>query len=368
MTTTLGKDNDRAAEYCTYCPKLCRFNCPVAEAEHRETVTPWGLMRLTHLLRTEAVEPSEALAEVLHHCTGCRRCETWCAHHNDVPAALWAARGMLHDAGHTPEVVDAFIGTFDAHGAPAPQPALDAEDVAEIFDPESDIAYFPDCGTRAHDPELVLRVGMLLEHLIGRKVRLSTPTGCCGAPLLAAGDRLGFEHQRRLFEEAHADVALVLTDCAEVTALYREGTSHGEPREVEVRHLIELIAELGPDTEPEAQIEADGLVLHDSCTLGRQLQLYDQTRVVAGLIFGDSAAELHLSRDQATCCGAGGLYPIVAPEGSDACARALLEQTELEGGDAIICGQGGCARKLRQVSGEDVAMDLIEAACMAYGF
>ena len=78
MTKSFGVPTDRATEYCTFCPKLCRFSCPIAEVEHRETVTPWGLMRLLEYARRGTVAGSEETAEIFYHCTGCARCQTMC--------------------------------------------------------------------------------------------------------------------------------------------------------------------------------------------------------------------------------------------------------------------------------------------------
>ena len=78
----------QAAQVCTTCPKLCHFVCPVAEAEARETVTPWGLMRLLELTRRGDVALDAEIGEVWHHCTWCGQCTAWCHHGNEVGQAL----------------------------------------------------------------------------------------------------------------------------------------------------------------------------------------------------------------------------------------------------------------------------------------
>ena len=64
----------RTIETCVFCPKLCRFGCPVAEAEARETVTPWGLMTLADDVRRGRRPLDAAAADVWARCTGCGRC------------------------------------------------------------------------------------------------------------------------------------------------------------------------------------------------------------------------------------------------------------------------------------------------------
>jgi len=86
----------RAQELCEYCPKMCRFACPVSEAARREALTPWAKVSLAALsLR----EPDASAALAFAGCTGCDRCAHHCAHDNDVKGILFAARATAVRAG-----------------------------------------------------------------------------------------------------------------------------------------------------------------------------------------------------------------------------------------------------------------------------
>jgi dimethylglycine catabolism B len=89
----------RALELCEFCPKMCRFACPVSEAAARETFTPWAKVSLAALA---GGEPEESAALAFGACTGCLRCQTYCAHGNDVPEMLYAARARAVRAGVAP--------------------------------------------------------------------------------------------------------------------------------------------------------------------------------------------------------------------------------------------------------------------------
>ena len=89
----------RAAELCEFCPKMCRFACPASEVSSREAWTPWGKVSLA-ALSGRAPDASAALA--FGACSGCLRCQTYCAHANDVPAVLYAARASAIRAGSAP--------------------------------------------------------------------------------------------------------------------------------------------------------------------------------------------------------------------------------------------------------------------------
>ena len=70
----------RALGYCSFCPKLCRFCCPTAEAEHRETVTPWGKMTLAGMVLANRLAPGPEQGEIFYHCLGCLHCRAHCRH------------------------------------------------------------------------------------------------------------------------------------------------------------------------------------------------------------------------------------------------------------------------------------------------
>src|SRR5437868_14269887 len=106
-------DLRRAAELCEFCPKMCRFSCPVSEVSFREAWTPWGKVSLA-ALSGRAPEPSAALA--FGACSGCLRCQTYCAHANDVPAVLYSARATAIRAGSAPGAWDDVARRMSAVG------------------------------------------------------------------------------------------------------------------------------------------------------------------------------------------------------------------------------------------------------------
>lgn len=373
MTLPMPDAVSHASATCTYCPKLCRFSCPVAQAEARETVTPWGLMRLLEFTRTEDVALDKEVAQTFYHCTGCLRCQTACKHNNDVPQAMWAARAASVDAGHLPEALADMPEQFEEHGAACPMPTLDAQAVGRVFDQSASIAYLPDCKLTRRDPEMVLKLGALLARAVGAPLRLLSAfdgPGCCGFELKAAGLRDDFDAHMRAQVDYWQGVTHVITDCAPMVAQKRHPSRFLIDPQVAAawpsfEHVIERLALWAPTSPPTSTISGEGAVLHDSCFVGRHLELYEATRTLSGVLFGQALAELDASRQEATCCGGANLYERINPEGAAQCSRALVEQVEREGGSGVVCTQRGCAAQLGGVL-EDVAIDLMEAACLAY--
>jgi Fe-S oxidoreductase len=372
-----SQEIDRATAYCTYCPKMCRFSCPAAEAEKRETVTPWGMMRLFEMVKEEAVEPSDEVAETFYHCMGCRRCQEWCRHDNDVPEALWEARRWMRDLGHVPEALEGFVDDFLDNRAPHDDlPALEGAhgyELDDIFDDDAAILYMPDCETRRHAPDLVARAGMLLEIFHGSKVGLATRRedegeACCGFPLLSAGDASEYERHRARLERRFETADTVVVECAAMAALYREESSWGREGDLEVVHVVEFLADRLPFVQPREPVPADDLMIHDSCMVGRQLELYEEVRDLARELCDGDPGEFQFAREEAPCCGGPAHYHRVAPEASERCAETRIEQMEREGGEGMICGSATCKKAFRRVSDDDgVAMDLLELACRAFG-
>jgi Fe-S oxidoreductase len=281
----------------------------------------------------------------------------------------------MRDLGYVPELIDGFSDFFLEENSPHPigEPLAEVsvEKPEDVFDPQGAFAFFPDCETRFHYPELVTRAGRLLEKVLGEKVRLMTRSegvghSCCGFPLLSAGDEAGYETYRAELDSSFRGVETVFTDCAAFASLYREEGSFGRPGTIEVVHIIELLAEYADQLEVE-KVPAKGLMLHDSCFVGRHLDLFDATRKVAEAICDELPKDFHLKRDEAPCCGGPSHYHVIAREASERAASARLEQMDAEGGSAVVCGSATCKKAFRRVRDEEVAVDILELACRAMG-
>ena len=97
---------------CAYCPKLCRFTCPVSEATGREAFTPWGKMSTAFLVATRARPPDAALATAAYACSGCGSCGAFCRNHVVVPEALAGARAVVVESGLAPPGIQALLDRF----------------------------------------------------------------------------------------------------------------------------------------------------------------------------------------------------------------------------------------------------------------
>ncbi|MDH5492137.1 MAG: (Fe-S)-binding protein [Myxococcales bacterium] len=339
-----AKPFQKAHTYCTYCPKLCRFACPVSTVEARETTTPWGKMSSLHHVAEGNLPLSEEQTELWYDCTGCMRCRTFCDHRNEVAAALGAGRVAALRSETAPpaayEIVERHAERQEAAAASG----------REIFSREererrSEVVFVPGCTACAVAPESARASFEALENLLERSVRVEIDQ-CCGLPLLDAGDAEGFLSAARRLQQALGDAReIVFADPGCLHALQVSGPRLGlEPRSG-MRHLAVIASERLDRLEP---IPFEGDVrYHDSCKLGRGLGVYEEPRAVLRKILGRAPLELPMNRERAECSGAGGGLPRTHPATSAEIAEERLEEHARAGGGVLVTACPGSAHRLR---------------------
>lgn len=162
-------------------------------------------------------------------------------------------------------------------------------------------------------------------------------SGCCGAPLLHAGDRAGADAARaRIEEQARSAHSFVVGDPG--CALSLAGTRAVPFVRLAADHA-ERLRKI-PGFGEEAQVR-----FHDPCALGRGLGEYEAPRVVLARALGRKPDEFAERRELAECSGAGALLPISMPESSARIAELRLQAHERAGGGTLVTA---CASSLRR--------------------
>lgn len=304
-------DHRKEVSFCAYCPKLCRFSCPVSNADRKESHTPWGKMTAAYQHLTDARPLDASSGSAIYACTGCMRCRTNCRHGNEVGPALYAARSEAVASRVAPEAVERLELKFREGGAF--ERSLQSAADRFIDQRREGLAYFPGCTALRKAPETVTAA---IDAAAGFGVKLAvSPLSrlCCGYPLWAAGLRTQFEKQARAFAEASADVReLVVGDPGCAWTLLRGYEELGIRLETKVVLLVDLLADRLEYAIGRAPLQLDASY-HDSCKLGRGLGRYEAPRRLLRAAVGDffEAAE---NRADAGCSGGGGVLPITMPE------------------------------------------------------
>jgi Fe-S oxidoreductase len=364
-------DHKRGLGECTYCPKLCRFCCPVAEVEHKETVTPWGKMSLAEMVRLGRVDPGGEVGEVFYHCFACLHCRTHCTHRVDVPGALIEARARVLQSGGGIPAVDAVLGRFrdtgNATGEDLAKRLLDQID-ERYLEPDAQAVIFFGCDALRLETNLPEQVFRLLEELgvdyvaahVGEEL-------CCGMPLWQAGDLEGFRTHAKKVQIALSRYRTIISPCP--TCVYALSGLYAEmnlaPR-ASVLHLSSFLGPLLDGREPRQKLEGK-YTYHDPCYLARHLEKTKLPREMLGRILNDPLLEPVWTGQDATCCGGGGLVPYTHPEVAKGAAEMRMDQLKKTGADRIITACPGCIRQLSKTKNflpvEDITSLLIDAYC-----
>lgn len=323
----------QAYAYCAFCPKVCRFACPVADSTKNESTSTWGKMSEAFLV----TEGKRALdvdgAKSLYACTGCMRCRSFCRHENEVGFALFAARQEAIVQGLAPKAVTSTLETFARHKNPF---GVDLSDAVARFRPDSPVRYalFPGCSALAKRPSLVddaLAVGHALAAPLG-VCRASVR--CCGYPLYAAGDLAGFAEHAALFArslDAYPELVVLDPGCAYTLLVTYPRV--GVEVKSRIRTLYDVLAShLGhAPSRPKLPMRA---VYHDACKLGRGLGQYEEPRALLSAAV-EEVIEGAEREAEAGCAGGGGLLPRTMPDTSVDMARRLSSELAL-GGETIV--------------------------------
>lgn len=346
----------REYAYCTACPKLCRFSCPVAEAERRETVTPWGKMEVGHQLETQARPLDASSAEAVYACTGCMRCTQHCRHENHVAPALVALRAEAVRAEVAPPAVKQLADRFAAHGSPY---ATSLREAAVKAGMREEGTYFPGCTALVKEPQVVADALKAAEH-VGLPLHVSPVSArCCGYPLYAAGHLAAFRAHAELFAQAARGLpSLVVGDpgCAfTLSKLYPELGVELPEVKLWVDEVSKRLAQ-HVDGKP-VQLEAS---YHDPCHLGRGLGRYEAPRaILQHALGGASFREARDNRQDAGCSGAGGILPLTHPETSLEIARREAEA--LGTGTTIVTACPAAKRRFEKAGQKAVALETLLA-------
>jgi dimethylglycine catabolism B len=337
----------KALETCGYCPKLCRSTCPVSNVEAREALIPWGKMSSAWLTSRGDLPLDREQALTAWGCSDCHACTGFCEHKNPVAETLFRARAAYRDAGVAPP---AALESERRHGLRAVEAGMALGELGREpgVHPNARVALLVGCAyLRKARPEARAIVRSVA--LLAGSVQLVP--GCCGAPLLHAGDRAGFDAERaRIALAAEGRETFVVGDpgCA---LLLRSARAVPFVKWVADRaRKLHKISGFG---------EREAVRFHDPCALGRGLSEYEAPRVVLGRALGRKPDEFEQQRAAAVCSGGGGLLPIAMPETSRSIADLRLAAHAEAGGGTLVTA---CASSLRRFRAQGTSA--VDIACV----
>jgi Fe-S oxidoreductase len=324
-------------DYCTFCPKMCRFSCPTAEATEVETYTPWGKMEIGRWLVDKTLPLSQDLAKALYQCTNCLHCQRYCEHDNDVPSALAEVRRMAVENYAAPpevyEVENRFAQANNPYGRDLYAEARPHWPDA-VKEGWGEVLFFPSCHTLRHFPQ---RLGVYFE--IFRKlkvqgVQLTEPDlQCCGAPLDALGFADEFQEVAEVQYHALGRFNWVVTDGPECGHILKKRYPElSLPLGKQALHLMEFLAPYFLNSNHRSRGNAKArIAYHDPPYLSRYLGLSELPRRLLGELTGFAPLELSWSGEDTLSAGTEGAYSWIFPAAAEKIARRTVEEVESRG-------------------------------------
>jgi len=308
------------ADACTSC-KRCQDRCPAYRTG--KPLSPMKVInQIGHLAQTD---PSGSLVkevteEVLWDCTTCRACQDICpADIEHVNKILDMRRSLSLMEGAFPgEEVRTAMNHLEVNGNPfgsayasrgewaAGLPGVSV--LAE--DSNVDVLYFVGCyasfDKRNRD---VARSFVAICHAAGIKVGiLGKEEKCCGEPPRKLGNEYLYQTtaNENLERFRQYGIKRIVTTCPHCyNTLMRDYRDLGLEDEFTVEHHSTFIKKLLDEKKIRLQPEPFLHTYHDSCYIGRYMDIFDQPRQVLAAC-GGSLAEMEAARKDSFCCGAGG--------------------------------------------------------------
>lgn len=319
----------KATDYCTFCPKMCRFGCPVADATKKEAHTPTAKVTSLRLVRERKVELTPDVASQFYACTGCGQSRNLCAHRIEVPPQLYAGRALAVERGVAPpaaaRLAETLRGCGNRYG-----PSLDASagDLASVGMKDPNAVLFVGCVTVRHFPDNVRDAVRLLSR-IGVRARVYRADALCsGYPALAMGLPQEARRLAGIHAKALAGAGRIVAGCPACVHMLRNVyPKFGVRLRAEVFHVAEILGErLKSGALHIARRKGPPILYHDPCHLGRTLGVYDAPRQLLAHARETPVFEFPWNRRNAECGGGGGVLPLVMPEVALRIARNRLAQ------------------------------------------
>jgi Fe-S oxidoreductase/nitrate reductase gamma subunit len=305
------------ADACTRC-KRCQERCPAWVTEK-----PLSPMRLVLDIGEVAFGdskvnlPDKIGEDAVWSCTTCRACEEICpARVEHVTKIVELRRDLTLMQGAFPgEEVRLAVENTEVNGNPfGASPASRADWAAGCVSPPSrngsppDILYFVGCyASFDHRSQDVAKSFVRICHAAGVDVGiLGNTERCCGEPLR----KLGNEYVYRMLAQENIEAIIasgatrIVTTCPHCfNTLARDYRQLG--LDLPVEHAATFVDRLVRERRVALQPSSFDVTYHDSCYLGRYMDIFDEPRA-ALTASGGRMVEMRLTGKDSFCCGAGG--------------------------------------------------------------
>ncbi|UCE13245.1 MAG: (Fe-S)-binding protein [Candidatus Heimdallarchaeota archaeon] len=365
--------------YCAYCVNN-NAACPTFLSVRHEIVTGRGKMITARnlaqgLLNKE--EGLEALKDGLFQCTFCGACEQECMVDIPLTEVYTELKGLMQDRlpENTVKIFQNLESKFNIYGMDQADRNFWNFDVEDTYDElvnrSAEVGYFIGCmasymGRASGAPVAILK---LVTHA-NEKISIFSPTeNCCGNPFLLGGclEKAKKLAQHNVNEIEKLGIKTLFVSCAGCYRVIKEeypkllGIELPFKVFTHMEYLLNLIKEKKLKLLSLTNIKVS---FKDPCELGRHCGEYEIARDLISSLPGIESVELANNRENALCCGAGGLVKANYPELAEDIALRLIQQMEEAGTELCLNACPSCLLNidqfLRQQQSSILAIDIAQ--------
>ena len=209
--------------------------------------------------------------------------------------------------------------------------------------------YFRGCTAREKQTEIQDSTEKLLD-LAGVDYYTLDDEACCGSVLL----RTGFVEQANEQIKKNTEVfsgETILTSCAGCYKTLKE-----DYEGLDVIHISQLLDDLIKTDKLHFEKTDLKVTYHDSCHLGRQMEVFDEPRDVIKSVA--DIVEMENIKENSLCCGAGGGVKSAYPEISNQMAESRIRQAKDTECETLVTACPFC--KLNLQNDDMEVLDLTE--------
>ena len=355
----------REIEYCTYCPKLCRFACPVGNASCSETFTPWGRQSLLHLVMEDKLEFGREVAMATYNCVTCLLCREYCDHDNNIPPIMEFARQKAVENQVEPVEVDDFKLFFAEHNNPL------GDDLTKrvrailpdkYFNENAQVVYWPGCSTIYHFPQNLIDTFNIFEALgIDYVSCWSGEEQCCGYPIGTLGLKDDYDKLSKNVAKALSGYKTIISGCPTCVYMFKSRyLEEGKKVTPKVYHIAEFLAPMIKAGKLDIRKPfPDPVMYHDPCYLGRYLDVYEEPRLILKEVLREPLVEFSYNLKDSMCCGGGGGLPTTKPTLARQIAQDRLSEYYESAAKVLVTACPTCERHFQKWDENLKIMDIV---------
>jgi glycolate oxidase iron-sulfur subunit len=401
------KSLEDRVQQCSRCG-MCQAVCPLYAITGHEKDVARGKLQLLNGLMREMFQNSGGVSERINHCLLCGSCDAGCPRNVSVLEIFLTARSILAAyQGLSPgrkfffrrimahpdllNRVSDWLARFqhlfvrpsgiqtDASCSQLVSPILSNRNLVAIAKvPFHQMNLHAGKTTHQTGPKVAFFVGCLLDKIFpetaktivevleyhGASVYIPQSQGCCGIPMLAAGDRESFDqlvnHHIRLLNTGDFDY--LVTGCATCTATIKKvwpsmaaiQSIHGKETLASLaektydisQFLVNMMGVSSQQDSQDIQVIKREVTYHDPCHLRKTLKIYKEPRA---LIRASSIYKFKEMHQPDACCGMGGSFNLKYYGTSTKIGLKKIANIKASGASVVATGCPACMIQLKDM-------------------